>query len=60
MLDILSIISFALQVENQSNIYDIAKLNKELSNFVEEVRLHLNEQDIKIDRVLQLLENNNE
>ena len=51
ILDILTILSFALQVENQGNIIRITDVQKEVNRAVEEIHAHLEEQD----RMLRLL-----
>ena len=57
LLDILTIISFALQVKNQSKMFGINDLQKELHNIVTEIHQHLEKQDDKIDRIMELLKN---
>lgn len=57
LLDILTIISFALQVKNQSKIFGINDVQKELHNIVTEIHQHLEKQDDKIDRIMELLKN---
>ena len=50
-LDILTIMSFALQVENQNNIIGISDVQNEVNRAVSEIHAHLEEQD----RMLKLL-----
>ena len=50
-LDILTILSFALQVENQSNIIGLSDVQNEVNRAVEEIHRHLEEQD----RILKIL-----
>ena len=57
LIDILTIISFALQVKNQSKIFGINDVQKELHNIVTEIHQHLEKQDDKIDRIMELLKN---
>lgn len=57
LLDILTIISFALQVKNQSKIFGINDVQKEFHNIVTEIHQHLEKQDDKIDRIMELLKN---
>ena len=50
-LDILTIMSFALQVQNQSNIIGLSDVQNEVNRAVSEIHAHLEEQD----RMLKLL-----
>ena len=50
-LDILTIMSFALQVQNQSNIIGLSDVQNEVNRAVTEIHAHLEEQD----RMLKLL-----
>ena len=51
LLDILTILSFVLQVENQGNIIRLSDVQKEVNRAVGEIHAHLEEQD----RMLKLL-----
>lgn len=57
-LDILAILSFALQVQNQSKIFGIGDVQAELQKVVDEIHAHLERQDQKIDLILEELSNN--
>ena len=59
-LDILTIISFALQMQNQSKIFGIGDVQEELQNVVDEIHAHLENQDKKIDEILGVLKNEND
>ena len=50
-LDILTIMSFALQIENQSHLIGITDVQNEVNRAVTEIHAHLEEQD----RMLKLL-----
>ena len=54
-LDILTIISFAIQMQNQSKIFGISDVQEELQNVVAEIHSHLERQDEKIDKILEVL-----
>ena len=54
-LDVLSFLSFALQVQNQSKIFSISDVQKELHKAVDEIHAHLEIQDDKIDKILEVL-----
>lgn len=51
LLDVLTIMSFVLQVQNQSKILNISDIENEL----QAVHAHLEAQDDKIDRILEVL-----
>ena len=55
MLDVLTIISFCLQLQNQSNIVGIKDVQREVNRAVKEIHEHLEEQDRKIDHILEAL-----
>ena len=50
-LDILTIMSFVLQIQNQSNIIGLSDVQTEVNRAVSEIHAHLEEQD----RMLKLL-----
>ena len=52
-LDILTILSFALQVQNQSNIIGMSDIQNEVNRAVTEIHRHLEEQDRKIELLLE-------
>lgn len=54
-LDILTVLSFMLQMENQSKIFSISDVQEELHKAVGEVHAHLEVQDEKIDRISEVL-----
>lgn len=54
-LDILTIVSFALQMQNQSKIFGISDVQNELQKVVQEIHAHLENQDEKIDKILEVL-----
>ncbi|MBQ6413011.1 MAG: hypothetical protein IJI19_06000 [Ruminococcus sp.] len=51
-LDLITLLSFALQIENQKNIVGIADVQEEVNRAVAEIHGHLEEQDRKIDVLL--------
>ena len=57
-LDILSIISFAIMIQNQSKLIDIQDVQKEVDRALEELHSHLEVQDNKIDKILEVLNDN--
>lgn len=57
-LDILSIISFAITIQNQNKLIGIQDVQKEVDRALEELHQHLQKQDEKIDRILEVLYDN--
>ena len=55
LLDLLTILSFALQVQNQSNIVGISDVQDEVNRAVSEIHSHLEEQDKNIKAILEVL-----
>ena len=56
VLDILTIVSFILQVQNQGRIIDLADVQDEINRAVEDIHRHLQEQDYKIDHIIEVME----
>lgn len=54
-LDILSIISFVIQIENQGNIIRIKDVQNEVDRAVDQINEHLLVQDQKINALLEIL-----
>lgn len=54
-LDIIAIISFALQMQNQSKIFGISDVQEELHKAVEEIHAHLESQDEKLNKIMGVL-----
>lgn len=59
LLDVLTILSFALQIQNQSNIVGISDVQEEVNRAVSEIHAHLEEQDKKLQRIERSLNNGN-
>ena len=59
-LDILTLISFALQIQNQNKLIGIQDVQKEVDRAIEEIHKHLEMQDAKIDRILEVLNENHQ
>ena len=55
-LDLLTIISFTIQLQNQQNIINIKDIQHEVDRAVDEIHQHLENQDKKIDYIITLLE----
>ncbi len=56
-LDVLSIISFVLQIETLGNTFTIEDIQKDNDRIMQELHGHLEEQDHKIDMILEVLNN---
>ena len=52
-LDLLTLLSFILQVENQGRIIDIKDVQNEVNRAITEIHEHLEQQDIKLDILLK-------
>lgn len=52
-LDLLTIMSFALQIQNQAHIIDLADVQDEINKAVADIHGHLKEQDEKLERILK-------
>lgn len=55
ILDILTIVSFILQMQNQSKIFGISDVRSELQKAVKEIHAHLEIQDEKLNKILGVL-----
>ncbi len=55
-LDILVILSFAMQMQNQSKLVDMPGVQNELQKAVNDIHRHLEKQDEKINKVMEALE----
>ena len=53
LLDILTILSFALQLKNESKLIGITDVQNEVNRAVSEIHAHLEEQDRKIELLLK-------
>ena len=53
LLDILTILSFAFQVKNESKLIGITDIQNEVNRAVSEIHAHLEEQDRKIELLLE-------
>lgn len=52
-LDILTILSFVLQIQNQSNIIGMSDVQDEVNRAINEIHAHLEEQDRKLEELLE-------
>ena len=54
-LDILTVLSFVLQLQNQSKIFGLQEVQNDNNRVAQEIHKHLESQDKKIDRILEVL-----
>lgn len=57
-LDVITILSFVLQLQNQDKLFDINDVQRELQKVQDRIDNHLQIQDDKIDMILELLKQN--
>ena len=57
-LDVITILSFVLQLQNQDKLFDINDIQKELQKVQDKIDSHLQIQDNKIDMILEYLKQN--
>lgn len=57
LLDVLTIVSFVLQLQNQQNIIGIQDVQREVDRAIGEIHAHLEQQDDKINRILEATTN---
>lgn len=55
LLDILTIISFCIQMQNQNKIFSIHDIQSDNDRVLDNIHQHLKIQDDKIDQILLLL-----
>lgn len=58
MLDIITLLSFILQLQNQDKLFDINDVQRELQKVQDRIDNHLQIQDNKIDMILAYLKEN--
>ena len=57
-LDVVTILSFILQAQNQDKLFDINDVQRELQKVTDKIDTHLQIQDDKIDAILAYLKEN--
>ena len=55
LLDVLTIISFCIQMQNQNKIFSIHDIQSDNDRVLDDIHQHLKIQDEKIDQILSLL-----
>lgn len=58
-LDIITLLSFMLQITNQNKFFDIHDVQEDNNRIVAVIQEHLENQDKKIDYIISRLEENN-
>lgn len=59
LLDVLTIVSFLLQLQNQSKLFGLADVQADNNRIAEDIHKHLTEQDKKINEIMEILKNEN-
>lgn len=57
-LDVITILSFMLQLQNQDKLFDIKDIQRELQKVTDKIDTHLQIQDDKIDAIINYLKEN--
>lgn len=57
LLDLLTVLSFIMQVQNQSKLFGISDIQEDNNRVAEEIHQHLKQQDEKINKILELIDN---
>lgn len=57
LLDLLTVLSFIMQVQNQSKLFGISDIQEDNNRIAEEIHQHLKQQDEKINKILELIGN---
>ena len=57
-LDVVTILSFILQMQNQGKLFDINDVQRELQKVTDKIDAHLQIQDGKIDAIIAYLKQN--
>ena len=55
-LDLLAIISFAIQMSNRQSIVSLEDVQNEVNKAVKDIHMHLQTQDEKIDEILEAIQ----
>ena len=55
LLDILTIVSFVMQLQNQAKLFDLHDIQNDNERVAEEIHQHLKTQDEKIDKIFNRL-----
>lgn len=58
-LDIITLMSFMLQITNQNKFFDIHDIQKDNNRIIAVIQEHLENQDKKINYIISRLEENN-
>lgn len=56
LLDILTIVSFCMQLQNQAKIVDLHDIQDGNNRIAQDIHAHLEQQDKKINRIMGALE----
>lgn len=56
LLDILTIVSFCMQLQKQAKIVDLHEIQDDNNRIAQDIHAHLEQQDKKINRIMGALE----
>jgi hypothetical protein len=56
-LDIITVVSFIMQLQNQSKLFGLHDVQEDNNRISSEIHKHLEQQDKKIDKILELIGN---
>lgn len=54
-LDLITVLSFIMQIQNQSKIFDLHDVQEDNAKVAQEIHAHLKQQDDKINKILEVL-----
>ena len=54
-LDLITVLSFIMQIQNQSKIFDLHDVQEDNAKVAQEIHAHLKQQDEKINKILEVL-----
>lgn len=54
-LDLITVLSFIMQIQNQSKIFDLHDVQEDNAKVAQEIHAHLEQQDKKINKILEVL-----
>lgn len=60
LLDIITIIGFVINIQNYGKNVDQSKMQSAISQAVTDIHNHLQDQDLKIDSILEMLKGEND
>ena len=56
-LDVITVVSFIMQLQNQSKLFSLHDIQDDNNRISAEIHQHLQQQDEKINKILELIDN---